>query len=175
MKKSIKQGFIFTTAVILLGAMFRFIPHIPNFTPVAAMALFGGALYDSKWKAFLIPLAVLLTSDLFLGFHATMIFVYLGFLITVIIGMRMRNKITLGNVILSAFASSVLFFLVTNFGVWLMYDFYPATFGGLLETYIAGLPFFRNEVLGTLFYSGVFFGAYALVKAKYPQWVGVAG
>jgi hypothetical protein len=171
MNKIVKQGFIFTTTIVVLGALFRFIPHLPNFTPIAAMALFGGALYSNKWKALLIPMAILFVSDLILGFHATMIFVYVGFLVTVFIGMRIGKKAAFKNIFFSALLSSIVFFLLTNFGVWMMYDFYPNNFAGLIGTYAAGLPFFRNEVMGTLFYSGVFFGAYSIAKAKYPQLV----
>lgn len=174
MSKFVKQGFIFTTIIVALGAIFRFIPHLPNFTPIAAMALFGGAYYSNKWKALLIPMAILLVSDLFLGFHTTMLFVYAGFLVTVFVGMRLGKGAGFKNIFFSALLSSIVFFLLTNFGVWMMYDFYPTNFAGLIGTYAAGLPFFRNEVMGTLFYSGVFFGAYSIAKAKYPQLVHVS-
>ena len=171
MNKIVKQGFIFTTIIVVLGALFRFIPHLPNFTPIAAMALFGGAFYSNKWKALLIPMAILFVSDLILGFHATMIFVYAGFLVTVFIGMRIGKKAAFKNIFFSALLSSIIFFLLTNFGVWMMYEYYPKNFAGLIESYTLGLPFFRYELMGSLFYSTVFFGAYHLVKAKYPQLV----
>jgi len=165
-------------SIILAGALFRFIPHWPNFTPVAAMALFGGAYLGRKYLAFLVPFAAMFLSDLILGFHPYMGAVYLAFGLTVIIGMLIRSKISTGNVVLASVGSSVLFYLITNFSAWLASPIYPNTFLGLMESYIAGLAFFNNgslglsfflnELAGTLFYSGLFFGAYYFAKQRIP-------
>jgi hypothetical protein len=171
MKKMINNRFLFVTGLVFVAAIFRLIPHLPNFTPVASMALFGGALYSGKWKAFLIPLLALFVSDLIIGFHETMIFVYLGFLSIVGIGFWLKKALNVKNIIVSALLASIVFFLITNFGVWVMYDFYPKNFAGLIDSYLAAIPFMRNDILGNLFYSGVFFGAYYIIKAKYPQLV----
>ncbi len=174
MKKVIDNRFLFVTGMIVLGAMSRFIPHLPNFTPLASMALFGGALYGSRTKAFLMPLLILFLSDLFLGFHTTILFVYAGFLAITGIGFWLKGRLNVSNVIIAALLSSLLFFILTNFGVWVMYDFYPKNFAGLSEAYVAGIPFFRNDLLGNFFYSGVFFGIYYWVKASHPQWIAVS-
>lgn len=165
-------------SIILAGALFRFIPHWPNFTPVAAMALFGGAYLGRKYLAFLIPFAAMFLSDLILGFHPYMGAVYLAFGLTVIIGMMVRSRISTGNIVLASVSSSVLFYLITNFAAWLASPLYPRTFTGLMESYIAGLAFinngsygisfFLNEVVGTLFYSGLFFGIYYLARQRIP-------
>jgi hypothetical protein len=115
-------------------------------------------------------------SDIVLGFHAYMGAVYLAFGLTVIIGMLVRSRISTGNVILASVGSSVLFYLITNFSAWLASPFYPGTFTGLMESYIAGLAFFNNgalgisfflnEVAGTLFYSGLFFGVYYFANQR---------
>ena len=166
------------TSIILFGAFMRLIPHWPNFTPVAAIALFGGAYFSRKYLAFLIPFAAMFLSDLVIGFHSSMWAVYIGFAITVVIGIRLSRNVTAGNVIISALSSSIVFFLITNFASWLAFGLYPKNFIGLMESYIAGLAFFNdgklglsfflNEVLGTLTYSAVFFGAFALAKMKFP-------
>ena len=165
-------------SIILAGALFRFIPHWPNFTPVAAIALFGGAYLGRKYMAFIIPFSAMILSDLVLGFHAYMGAVYLAFGLAVIIGMAIRQRISLGNVILASISSSVLFYLITNFAAWLASPIYPNTFTGLMESYIAGLAFFNNgslglsfflnEVVGTLFYSGIFFGIYYFARHRIP-------
>lgn len=165
-------------SIVLAGALFRFVPHWPNFTPVAAMALFGGAYLGRKPLAFLIPFAAMFLSDLVLGFHSSMGAVYLAFGLTVIIGMMIRSRITAGNVMLASVSSSVLFYLITNFAAWLANPMYPDTFAGLIQSYIAGLAFFNNgaygisfflnEVVGTLLFSASFFGIYYLAEQRIP-------
>ncbi len=170
---------IFST--ILAAAFFRLIPHWPNFTPIAAMALFGGAYIGRKYIAFLIPLAALLLSDLIIGFHSNMIAVYMSFVLIVAIGFFLRKNIKVTTVITASLGSSILFFLITNFAAWLASPFYPANFAGLMQSYVAGLAFFNdgsygisfflNEVFGTLFYSGVLFGSFYFVTKKFPALV----
>jgi hypothetical protein len=170
--------FAVVVSIILAGALFRFIPHWPNFTPVAAMALFGGAYLGRKYMAFLIPFAAMFLSDLFLGFHPYMGAVYLAFGLTVAIGMILRSRMTAGNVALGSILSSTLFYLITNFAAWLASPIYPDTFSGLIQSYIAGLAFFNNgalglsfflnELAGTLFYSGIFFGVYYFARKRIP-------
>jgi len=165
-------------SIIAAGALFRFIPHWPNFTPVAAIALFGGAYMGRKYLAFVIPFAAMFLSDLVLGFHAYMGAVYLAFGLTVAIGFLLRGRTSIRNVAMASIGSSVLFYLITNFSAWLASPFYPDTFAGLMESYAAGLVFFNNgslgisfflnEVSGTLFYSGIFFGAFAFVRQRIP-------
>jgi hypothetical protein len=174
-----KPGLLFAISVIFAGALFRFIPHWPNFTPIAAMALFGGAYLGRKHLAFIIPFAAMILSDLILGLHRDMWSVYLAFGITVFIGTMMRNNIRVFNVIAASIGSSVIFFLLTNFAAWMSNPMYPQNFSGLIQSYIAGLAFFNNgsygisfflnEIAGALFYNGLFFGAYALARQRYPR------
>ncbi len=154
---------------VIAAVILRLIPHWPNFTPVAAIALFSGAIISRKSTAFLIPFAALFISDLFIGFHSTMIAVYFAFAITVAIGFMLRNRIKAGNVALASVVSSVLFFLITNFGAWMSGMMpYPANFSGLMMAYAAGIPFFNNGLIGDLFYSTVFFGGFYLFSIKFP-------
>lgn len=156
------------SGMILFGALLRLVPHWPNFTPIAAMALFGGAYIKKKQLAFIIPLAALLLSDLFLGFHKWMIAVYISFALVVGIGMLLRNRVRTGSVLLATVSASLLFFLITNFAVWFGSPFYPQTFAGLLESYTLAIPFLNNGILGDLFFSTLFFGGFYLVQQRYP-------
>lgn len=160
---------LIVSGIILFAAIMRLVPHYPNFTPVAALALFGGAQLGKRWLAFMVPLAALFLSDLFLGFHGFMVPVYVSFALVVLLGTLMQKNPRLLNVIGGALAASVLFFLITNFAVWLGSPFYPQNFAGLMQSYIAAIPFFHTTVLGDLFYSGVFFGGYYLVEQYYPS------
>jgi hypothetical protein len=174
-----KQGILFVISVIFTGALFRFIPHWPNFTPIAGMALFGGAYLGRKHLAFIIPFAAMFLSDLILGFHKDMWAVYIAFGMTVSIGIMIRKNIKFASVMTAALGSSVIFFLLTNFAAWLASPIYPQTFAGLMQSYVAGLAFFNdggygisfflNEIAGTLFYSGMFFGAFALARRWFPK------
>ena len=178
------KGLIFIISIILAGALFRFIPHWPNFTPIAAMALFGGAYLGRKHLAFLIPFAAMFLSDLLLGLHKDMWAVYLAFGLTVFCGTLIRKNIRFTSVIAASVVSSIFFFLLTNFAAWISNPIYPQTFSGLMQSYIAGLAFFNNgqlgfsfflnEITGALFYNGLFFGIYAFAKQKFPGLVKIA-
>lgn len=183
-KLKLHSGLILIISIIFTGALFRFIPHWPNFTPIAAMALFGGAYLGRKHLAYLLPFAAMFLSDLILGLHKDMWAVYVAFGMTVTIGIAIRNRIGFTSVVTASVVSSVLFFLVTNFAAWLSSPFYPQTFTGLMQSYLAGLAFFNNgslglsfflnELTGSLFYNGLFFGAYAGVRYWKPQLVKVS-
>lgn len=152
---------------VLLAAASRLIPHPPNVTPIAAMALFGGAYFSNLTAAYVVPLAAMLLSDVILRFHRTMPFVYASFLLIVLIGYRLRRR-TGSAVALAALASSVLFFVVTNFGVWVTGTLYPKSLSGLATAYAAALPFFRNTIVGDLLYVAVLFGGFALLERYVP-------
>jgi len=153
-------------SIIFALAAFRLLQIIPNVSPIAAMALFAGAQLSDKKLAFVIPFAALLLSDLVLGMHSTMIFVYLAFAVTVLVGILMAKKQNIFTVFLAAFGTSLMFFLVTNAGVWLMYDTYPVGLTGLIDTYIAGIPFYQNTLIGDLFFNTILFGGYALLTQQ---------
>lgn len=150
-------------SIILFAVVLRLLPHPPNFAPIAAMALFGG-VYLSKKYALIVPLIAMLVSDVFIGFHSTMPFVYGSFLFTGLIGLWVKNHKTLSNIIFSSLTGSFVFFFVTNFGVWIVESLYPKTLPGLIDCYFYALPFFRNTVFGDLFYVALFFGSYELVR-----------
>ncbi len=174
----LKPAFFVVSGMILIAAFSRLIPHWPNFTAVAAIALFGGARLANKFTAFMIPLAALFLTDLILGFHNSMIFVYLAFAITVILGISISKQRNFAAIGLTAAGASVIFFLITNFGAWLAMPFYPNDLSGLVMAYTAGLAFFHdgamgispfiNSLMGDLFYTFVLFGVYALVQKQVP-------
>ncbi len=156
--------FALITGIIVLFAVLRMIIDIPNVTPVMAMALLGGALISKKQFAVILPLAVLFLSDLVIGFYSgfLMAFVYGSFVIVSLIGLWLRNHLRTVNVVLASLVSSVLFFVLTNFGVWAEGLWYPMTAEGLQQCFALALPFFKNELAGTLVFSMLFFGMYQL-------------
>lgn len=161
---------IFVVSAIVIAVVMRLLPHLPNFTPIAAIAIFGGAYINRKALAFILPIVMMFISDLIIGFHTTMIAVYAGMAIAALFGIMMRNKVKAGNVVLASLASSVVFFLITNFAAWytgLMP--YTRDFSGIMQAYIAGIPFFNTAVLGDLFYSTVIFGSFAFASKYIPS------
>jgi hypothetical protein len=156
--------------LILVAAFSRLIPHPWNFTAIGAIALFGGSFVPSKKLSLVLPWAALILSDLVLGFHSTMVFVYAAFTLNVLIGWGLRDNQTPVKVTSYALLSSSLFFLITNFGVWAMGGMYPMTTSGLVSSYVAAIPFFDNQIYGDLFFSGVLFGGYAYLRKVLPEW-----
>lgn len=151
---------LFPLFMILMIVIMRLLPHLPNFTPVAGLALFSGAYLNKKWALF-IPLVGMFIADYFIGFHNTIAYVYGAFLVTSLLGIWLSKHKNLNNVIYATLASSILFFLITNFGVW-MQGYYGNSLSGLWQSYVMGIPFFRMTLAGDLFYTGVFFGSYSL-------------
>jgi hypothetical protein len=154
--------------LVAAAALSRLLPHPPNFTPLAAMALFAGAFLPPPLPAVMIPLAAMLASDLFLGFHDQMPAVYLSFALTVALGRILGGRRRPAPLALAALSASALFFALTNFGVWAAGSLYPRTFEGLATCYTAALPFFRNTLFGDLLYTAVLFGGFALLERRVP-------
>ncbi len=167
-----RARFFTLLAIIIIAAIYRILPHPANFTPVIAVALFSGAKFRENKYAILLPLVIMFLSDLILGLHNTLFFVYGGILLTVFTGMFLRQKksgiSSLRNTTLATIFATSLFFLLTNFGVWMMTDFYPPDFNGLMESYIAGIPFLQNSLMGNLLFSLIIFGGFAIAKIKFP-------
>lgn len=158
-----------TLLLIILGAaLFRLMPHPSNVTPIAAMALFAGAYLPSKRLALIVPLAAMLLSDLLLGFHNTMLYVYVGMALTVAVGLLLRSRPRVMPAIAASLAASTIFFLLTNFGAWATSGLYPQTAEGLTMAYTAGIPFFRNSLLGDLLFTALLFGGFQALEWLRP-------
>jgi hypothetical protein len=169
MKEFLKPKPLALVLIIGIMAAIRLLPHPPNFTPIAAMALFGGAYFSNRLLAFLVPLGAMVVSDLLLGFHGiTMIAVYFSFILTVVLGILLRKKPNLLTIPFMAIVSAVLFYLVTNFAVWIGSPIYPQDFSGLLGCYLFAIPFFHYTVLGNLVFTSILFGGVYLVSKKFP-------
>lgn len=159
-----KQRF-FVAGIVIFAGIFRLIPHPANFAPITALALFSGAYLDKKY-ALIIPLAAMFVSDWFLGFHSDMVFVYASFLLIGFLGIRLKHHKNIKNIFLTTIFSSILFFIVTNFGVWLMTNLYPKNAPGLIEAFILAIPFFKNTLMGDLLFTASFFTVFEVFKAK---------
>lgn len=148
---------------------------IPNFAPIAAMALLGGAFLNNKWMAMAIPIAAMVVSDLILhfftgwGIHSTLPFVYVGMALITLIGFFLQGKVNFPNVAGAALGGSLVFFLLTNLGVWITSPMYPMNITGLFMCYAAAIPFFHYSVAGDLLFTGILFGSAYFILKKQPS------
>lgn len=160
-KKGKILEFLVGAILILLGAISRLLPHPPNFTPISAIALFG-SVYFPKKLSLTLPILAMLISDIFLGFYqpSLMLSVYGSFILCLILGFWLKKHKKWHTVLGGSIFCSILFFIITNFAVWAFTSWYPKTIGGFIECYTLALPFFKNSLLGDLFYVTIFFGIY---------------
>lgn len=167
----------FLTAVVFIsiGAILRIIPHPPNFSPITAVALFGG-VYLSKKTALALPLIAMLVSDFFIGFYdwKLMASVYLSFLLCVLLGFWLKKNKRWQAILGSSILSSLIFFLITNFAVWFFTSWYAKTPSGIVECYLMALPFLKNTLLGDLSYTIAFFGAFEFAAILIDKKFGIA-
>lgn len=151
--------------LLMLGVISRLIIHLPNFTPIIALALFGG-VYLRKRQAVILPVLMMVIADLFIGIDATFPFTWGSMALIALIGLWVRKNKSFATVAGSSLLSPVLFFLVTNFGVWLVQNMYPHTFAGLVECYVMAIPFFGSTLVSTVVYTAVLFGGYECAAAR---------
>ncbi len=170
------MSYLFVLAAIVL----RLLPHPWNVTPLGAMFLFSGATFRSKRASLLVPLVAVLLSDyavihfIYGGLYAWFSpYTWTGFLAVGLLGWTLRRKLTVPRVAVASLAGSVAFFLLSNLGVWVAWKLYPPTFGGLIDCYVAALPFFRNSLLGDLVYAGLMFGSYEWLRHR--RWAVATG
>jgi hypothetical protein len=157
--------------LILGGALSRLVPHVPNLTAVTAIALLGGAYLSQRWAAVLVPVAALWLSDLILGFHSTMLYVYSAVaLIALASSFILKDSAKPSKFGGLSLVASLFFFLVTNFGVWMNESFYPKTGAGLVSCYVMALPFLATQVIGDLFYTLLLFGVVQVLRSWTPAW-----
>ena len=166
-------------SLILFASFSRIIPHMPNFTPIGAIALFGGAYLKNRYHAFLIPMISLWLSDLILNnfifsfyseftwFYPGFLWQYASFILIIVIGYLFLKKLNFKNIFITTIFSSLVFFIITNFGVWISGSMYTLDFQGLISCYIMALPFFKGTLLGFMCYSTLLFGVLEFSKYKF--------
>ena len=164
--------------MILAAAGTRLLPHPPNLTSITALALFGGAHFSDRRLAYAVPLLALLLSDLLLGLYWSwssmayephMWLQYLCFALVVTLGLGLRQRRGVTRTAGTMLAASTLFFVVSNFGVWVFQPLYPHTAAGLLACYVAAIPFFGNSLLGDALYTLLLFGGFHLLESRFAS------
>ena len=168
----IAAGPLTLAALIFVAALTRVIPHPPNFSPIEAVALFGGAYFAKRhWALFASDLVLgLARGGLYWGYFSSAgyLLVYACIALSTLLGFGLRGKVGAGRVLGYSLVGSLLFFVVTNFGAWLSDPMYPKTAAGLAAAYVAGVPFFQWTVLGTMFYAALLFGGFEWLRSRRP-------
>lgn len=161
MKKNIILILIISSVILLA----RFIPHAPNFSPLASIILFSTVYFNNK-KLVIIPFVTLLISDIFIGFYhfGIMLSVYSSFFIIYLLGIYLKNNKNIINTLFVPIYSALLFFFVTNFAVWFFGNWYTHDLSGLLLSYTLAVPFFKNTLLSNIIYSYTFFTSYEIIQ-----------
>jgi hypothetical protein len=178
--KTINLRVSILAALILITAFSRLIPHMPNFSPFGAIALFGAAHFTKRWQAFFIPIAAVWLSDLFIinviyrqhytnftWFYDGFYWQYATYALITFIGLVIFRKLNIQSVLVGALTATAIFFLVTNFGCFPGNPTYAQNFSGLMACYAAGVPFLKGTLLGNLVYTGVLFGFFAILQQRF--------
>ena len=156
--------------LIVAGMATRFIPHPPNATAIGAVALFSGAFLRNNKLAILVPIVAMLISDIAIfGMHSSIWAVYTSFILITLLGTTLANRKGALPILGASLASSILFFVLTNFAVWLGNGFYPQNFAGLVECYASAIPFFQNTLVGDLVFNTALFGSFYALQVYLPQ------
>ena len=163
----ISEKDIFPIGLIVLLAVSRLIPHPPNFTPIIAVAIMSSYFFKNINFSFIVLFISMVISDAIIGFHSNIIFVYLSLFLITFIFFKLNKKINLKSLFVFGLLGSVMFFLISNFGVWLLTDMYEKSLNGLVSCYVLAIPFFKNTFLSTLIFSYTPFLAYSFYKKKF--------
>ncbi|WP_206036009.1 DUF6580 family putative transport protein [Crateriforma spongiae] len=164
---SARSAVAVAAAMVAIGLVSRFLPHPPNFSPIGSLALFGGAMFASRRMAVLVPLAAMLISDMFLGFHVAMWATYGCFAASVMLGRWIRRQPGVMRITTAGLASSTLFFVMTNLAVWMKW--YDPSLAGLVTCFTAAIPFFQNTLASDAIFTVAMFGSAALASRPVTQ------
>jgi len=163
---------VLAVAMMVLCAVSRVLPHPWNFTPLVAMALFGGAMLDKHLWALTATIGSLALGDVALGLfpYDGIAWVYGASGLVVLAGTWLKRRPTAAATAIAAIGGGFLFYAITNFGVWAGGQLYPRTLSGLADCYVAGLPFYRNQLAGDLVYTAVLFGLHRAGTTVYAHY-----
>ena len=149
---SLKREY-FPIGLIVILALSRLIPHPDNFTPIIAIAIMGSYFFNNINLSYLVVLFSMLIADFFIVFYGHVLFVYFPLFLIIMIFFKLSKKINFKNLFIFGFAGSLIFFMISNFGVWLVSGLYEKNINGLIECYFMAIPFFKNTLVSTLIFS----------------------
>lgn len=179
MNSKINTQLWLVTGLIVITALSRLVPHLPNFSPIGAICLFGAAQFQDKKFAFIVPLLAIGISDILVNniiyatyfdgftiFYQGFQWQYLSYVVTVFAGMFIIKAVSFKSIAKGTLAATMIFFLISNFGVWMSGTLYPMNGTGLMSCYIAAIPFLGGTLFGNMIYSAILFASYAIIAKK---------
>ena len=179
MIESRNNNFYLVLGLILIVAFSRLIPHYPNFTPLCAIALFGAKYFNNKYLAYVLPLFALWLSDVIINnfvlgeyfsdftlFYSGFYWQYGSFMLITLFGRLTLKNVSVSKILGISISSSLIFFVISNFGVWVSSTFYPNTISGLISCFVAAIPFYYGTLGGAIFYSLFLFGSYEYLSRR---------
>lgn len=158
--------FYFPLSLILILTFSRLIPHPPNFTPIIAASILGGFFFQRLEITITVIFSSLFLTDLVLGLYSSMAFVYTSLVLIIILSNKMSKFLNLKTLLIFGLAGATIFFIFSNFGVWLLSGLYPKNISGLIECYIMAIPFFKNTLMSTILFSYITFIVYKVPSLK---------
>lgn len=144
-----KSQTIILSLVLFAAGLLRLFPHPPNLTPVVAIAILSTIWFSDRRLRFGVPVAIMIATDLFIGFHNLAPLIYLSMIAAGLFGRLVKDDHSIRNGILASVSGSLLFFVLSNLGVWAFGGLYPKTMAGVISCYAMAVPFFHNTVLAT--------------------------
>lgn len=160
-----KSNIVLITSLFVLLIASRLITEIPNFTPTIALVMFTGYLIKNRYLAILVILSSQIISDLYIGIYSSMVFVYGAYVLIAALMPTIIKSFNIKSMLIASFISPTLFYIITNFGVWITGSMYPLSIAGLLSCYVAGIPFFDESLISTvLFTVTIYFGLKYTIK-----------
>ena len=182
MSESKNNNFYLVLGLILIIAFSRLIPHYPNFTPLCSIALFGAKYFNNRYLAYILPIFAVWLSDIIINnfvlgqyfneftlFYSGFYWQYGSIILITLFGKLTLKNISVSKILGVSISSSLIFFVISNFGVWVSSSFYPNTFSGLITCYVAAIPFYYGTLGGTIFYSFLLFGTFELISRRTNQ------
>ena len=160
------KNYLFPICIIFILAIARLIPHPPNFTPIIAAAIISSYLFRNIYFSLIVLLGSMFLSDLIIGLYDNFLFIYFSLFLVIFVQSRINMKITFKNLYLHSLIASLIFFITTNFSVWMFSNLYEKSFSGLIYCYYLAIPFFTNTIISTIFFSYI---AYLFINYSFKK------
>ena len=161
------EYYILPISLVFILSLSRLIPHPPNFTPIITVAIMSSYFFKNVYLSAVVLIISMVIGDIFIGFYVNMIFVYISLLCITVFFFKASKRMNSKNLIIFAFSGSLVFFFISNLGVWILGDLYEKNLNGLVQCYIMAIPFFKNTLMSTIIFSYIAFFANNFYKKKF--------
>lgn len=159
-----RRDIIVALLLVSFGYLTRVVPHMANFSPMIGLAVFSGFYFRRNALSLIVPLVTIFLTDMAIGFYDIMIVIWASYLAMSLLTRRFMKQGSTIQAAIAGLGGASLFFVVTNFAVWASGQMYVMSLQGLVDCYVAAIPFFRNTLVSGVVYSVIFFGVYGFYE-----------